>query len=612
VRVSDQAPEAMEGEVVVESTATELDAVPAPVTTLAVAPQVDAGELVARLDAIKQAQEQAMTKDVDYGVIPGTDKPTLYKPGAEKLSVLFQLDVQLVNEKSWGPGEHLTVISHATVFHAPTGSRLGYGEGVCTTRERKYAYRKQERVCPNCNTAAVIKGKEEYGGGWLCWAKRGGCNSKWKDGAEVIESQEAGEVDNPDLPDLWNCVTPDTRILTRDLRWVPAGEITTGDILIGVNEELPDKHGRRYEDATATVGDRFTDELYEVKIEDGRVVRCNGEHCWLVKSVGSGVEWVTTEDIHESLNGERRGRPRGWHVMEIGAPWEPEGSLEAGYLAGLLDADGSLDVGRTVGPDGELLYHGVGVSFTQQEGGVLDRFIAGLTARGFAYGEYSHGNPNVRVPVTTLGVRGGFFEQLRFLGTIRPPRLLERWRDLVDLSRRRFEGRSVRVVSVEKVGPGELVRLGTSSRTYIAEGLVCHNTAVKMAEKRARVDAVLAVTGASALFTQDVEDMASSGEAGGQQQPARVPPSDKQLDLIERLLKQRGGDPAELATARAYMVENLTGGKQGTASQTIELLKDDEQAGAIALRLVTKAAEWQARESDVPADTDGLPMGQAA
>src|SRR6266498_2303899 len=148
-----------------------------------------------------------MVRDVDYGVIPGTDKPTLYKPGAEKLGVLFQLDVQLVNEKVWGPGDHLTVISHATVFHAPSGARLGYGEGVCTTRERKYAYRKAELVCPDCQAPAVIKGKAEYGGGWLCWGKRGGCGVKWDDGAQVIESQPRGDVDNPDLPDLWNTVT---------------------------------------------------------------------------------------------------------------------------------------------------------------------------------------------------------------------------------------------------------------------------------------------------------------------------------------------------------------------------------------------------------------------
>ena len=32
-----------------------------------------------------------MQRDVDYGVIPGTSKPSLLKPGAEKLLRLFNL-----------------------------------------------------------------------------------------------------------------------------------------------------------------------------------------------------------------------------------------------------------------------------------------------------------------------------------------------------------------------------------------------------------------------------------------------------------------------------------------------------------------------------------------
>jgi len=93
-----------------------------------------------------------------------------------------------------------------TIYHAPTGARLGAGEGICTTHERKYAYRQAQRKCPDCGAEAVIKGKKEYGGGWLCWAKKGGCNSKWDDGATEIEGQFVGDVENPDLPDLWNTV----------------------------------------------------------------------------------------------------------------------------------------------------------------------------------------------------------------------------------------------------------------------------------------------------------------------------------------------------------------------------------------------------------------------
>lgn len=177
-----------------------------PMHGLAAAPQIKASDLTHRLAIIREAMTDAMVNNVDYGVVPGTDKPTLLKPGSEKLGVLFQLDIQLDNEKLWGPGEHLTVISRAIAYHAPTGTRLGYGEGMCSTREKKYAYRKAERACPQCGVQAIIKGKAEYGGGWLCWKKKGGCGAKFADGSAEIESQAQGDVENPDLPDCWNTV----------------------------------------------------------------------------------------------------------------------------------------------------------------------------------------------------------------------------------------------------------------------------------------------------------------------------------------------------------------------------------------------------------------------
>lgn len=193
----------MSDEPVIESTAVEVIAAPA---QLAVVPNVGADDLVQRLAVIREAMETAMVEDIDYGVIPGAKKPSLFKPGAEKLGVLFQFDIQIVNEKTWGPDDHLTVVSHATVFHAPTQTRMGYGEGICTTREKKYAKRTSERVCPVCSAPAIIKGKAEYGGGWLCWAKKAGCGAKFRDDEPSITEQTVGEIDNPEIPDLWNTV----------------------------------------------------------------------------------------------------------------------------------------------------------------------------------------------------------------------------------------------------------------------------------------------------------------------------------------------------------------------------------------------------------------------
>ena len=48
-----------------------------------VTPERTAAELRARLDLVREVKRAAMTEGVDYGVVPGTDKPGLFKPGAE-------------------------------------------------------------------------------------------------------------------------------------------------------------------------------------------------------------------------------------------------------------------------------------------------------------------------------------------------------------------------------------------------------------------------------------------------------------------------------------------------------------------------------------------------
>lgn len=208
--MADEQPEAVEGaaeEMPLGGTGAILEPINGTVPpSLAVRPQVQPSDLVARLDAIKETAAKAMQEGVDYGKVPGTDKDTLFKPGAEKLGVLFRLDVQLENEKRWEENGHLTVVSRATVYDAPTGARLGAGEGICSTREEKYAFRNAKRKCPACGEEMIIKGREEYGGGWLCFKKLGGCDAKFPDGAQEIEGQEVGKVPNEALADLYNTV----------------------------------------------------------------------------------------------------------------------------------------------------------------------------------------------------------------------------------------------------------------------------------------------------------------------------------------------------------------------------------------------------------------------
>ena len=79
-----------------------------------------------------------MKKGVDYGVIPGTSKPTLLKPGAEKLCRLFSLrpSYELI---------HFITDFEKPIFHYHFRCTLvrqrevvGQGDGSCNSKEKKY------------------------------------------------------------------------------------------------------------------------------------------------------------------------------------------------------------------------------------------------------------------------------------------------------------------------------------------------------------------------------------------------------------------------------------------------------------------------------------------
>ncbi|NNG16955.1 MAG: hypothetical protein HKM89_10785 [Gemmatimonadales bacterium] len=63
----------------------------------------------------------------------------------------------------------------ANAFYVdPQGRKLGMATATVDRSEKI-----QKGGCPECGgTEAVIKGKEQFGGGWLCWDKKGGCG--WK------------------------------------------------------------------------------------------------------------------------------------------------------------------------------------------------------------------------------------------------------------------------------------------------------------------------------------------------------------------------------------------------------------------------------------------------
>jgi hypothetical protein len=155
---------------------------------------------------IQEVMQAVMQEGYHYGVIPGTEKPTLLKPGAEKLTTTFRLAPLIhVEARELGNG-HREYQVRCTLVHIPTARVYGEGVGSCSTLESRYRYRNAERTCPYCGRSTIIKGRAEYGGGWLCFQRKGGCGAKFADQDPSIVSQAAGRVENTDLADTYNTV----------------------------------------------------------------------------------------------------------------------------------------------------------------------------------------------------------------------------------------------------------------------------------------------------------------------------------------------------------------------------------------------------------------------
>ena len=160
--------------------------------------------ILMQVKLIQTAMQSAMKEGTHYGIIPGCDKPSLWKPGAEKLSMMFRIAPSYeVIETDMARG-HKDFSVTCSLTHIPTGQFLGQGIGSCSTMESKFRYRKMSRICPECGKEAIIKGQAQYGGGWVCYKKKGGCGCKWDDGAEVIENQQEGRVEYENPADYYN------------------------------------------------------------------------------------------------------------------------------------------------------------------------------------------------------------------------------------------------------------------------------------------------------------------------------------------------------------------------------------------------------------------------
>lgn len=267
------------------------------------------------------------------------------------------------------------------------------------------------------------------------------------------------------------CVEANTPVLKADLTWVPAGDLIVGDEVVAFDEHAEvrkDKSATPRKLRTATVlGNKVEpSDLLLIKTDKGEI-RVTPDHPFLAqRCYGKGYHmatWIMAKDLKT-----------GDAIIHLMDPWEVDKSWKAGWLSGFLDGEGTLS-----GNQHKDHAQAVRLAGYQKPGMIADRMIHEMSKRVktqvFTVDRKDHDkwDDMVMVRVDRL------YDIMKLVGSVRPDRLLE-------VAGRFWEGRSLTkshrsktkaiVINISKAGIGDIARLSTSTKTYIANGFAVHNT----------------------------------------------------------------------------------------------------------------------------------------
>lgn len=257
------------------------------------------------------------------------------------------------------------------------------------------------------------------------------------------------------------CLTPDQKILTADLRWVPLGDLKVGDGLVGFEEDRASQGGRRFQTSIVESHVFSKAPVFRVVVEDGTSFLATAEHRWLGKpKEDSSLRWYETSKI------------LGKYIPRLFDVWDTENTREAGWLAGIFDGEGWRSSGS--------------VCVAQNPGLVLEHLRSSLNERGF---EHSVSLVSPKGECLRLYLTGAFRDRAKFLGQIRPERLLAGFK--VESLGRVTSSQFLKVVSVTPCGQREIVKMRTTSGTFVAEGFPHHNCGDKLPLTKLTYDHVI-------------------------------------------------------------------------------------------------------------------------
>ena len=282
---------------------------------------------------------------------------------------------------------------------------------------------------------------------YVCWGYHthgyGGARTK---SAKAVKVERTGTY----LHANWYCLHPHTKVLRGNLMWDELGNVGIGDELIGVSEYPDFNQARKVLHTRVTdVKNRFSNTL-KLTLEDGTSFLTTPDHLWLNKrrhdgaKLGGRYNWYRADTL-----------TIGDELLQVFPVWQTKLDWANGYIAGLLDGEGSITVARRSRQ----------MTFSQKEGLVMDYFENYLNARNINYRKYIREDGCSQVIITR--------DAGHLVGMTQPIRLKEKAGNLVE--KRLHKPQTLKIVEIMPAGRQEVVTIETDAHTFLAEGIATHN-----------------------------------------------------------------------------------------------------------------------------------------
>lgn len=178
---------------------------------------VTTAKMLRTISQFQAVVQQSLKKDVDYGVIPGTQKPTLFLPGAQKINMLMAVSPEyefLSSTEDFDKGFfnysircflYKNIVQDGILVKLP----VAQGVGSCNSYEKKYRFvNVDERNLPEgVDKASLHKAQTKWG-------------TKY-------------QMDNPNIADLANTILKMAKkraLVDATLQFASLSEVFTQDL----------------------------------------------------------------------------------------------------------------------------------------------------------------------------------------------------------------------------------------------------------------------------------------------------------------------------------------------------------------------------------------------